>query len=152
MIPWLWLWSPNVHFPLSGGVAQHIEPNTNWFFDAITPESGIGQLEKKAFEVASYGTQLGLLNDLVLELAEADGSRLIKSQEAKDSLGRLQAICKEIKEMKEREFDTTAKNVVDDIRRLSKYNKTEYRAFLWQLEKFLHQAKEDEKNSSRNED
>jgi hypothetical protein len=59
MYPWLWIWAPQLHFPWSGGVAQRIEPNANWFFDSISGQPGNAKIEKKAFGVASYGKQLG---------------------------------------------------------------------------------------------
>jgi hypothetical protein len=34
-------------------------PNANWFFDAIPAQAGNAKIEQKAFEVASYGRQLG---------------------------------------------------------------------------------------------
>jgi hypothetical protein len=40
-------------------VAQRIEPNANWFFDSISGQAGNAKMEKKDFEVASYGRQLG---------------------------------------------------------------------------------------------
>ena len=74
MTPWLWFWMPQVqfpaiHLPFSGPVAQQIDPNTNWFFDAIRPWAGDGRIEQQAFDVASYGRQLGLITDLLLDLA-----------------------------------------------------------------------------------
>lgn len=70
MFPWLWLWAPQVQLPFSGSVAQRIEPDTNWFFGAIPARAGIGELEQKAVEVASYGRQLGLITEVLLDLAE----------------------------------------------------------------------------------
>jgi hypothetical protein len=55
MFPVFWIWSPQLHYPWSGSVAQQIEPNTNWFFDAISPTAGVAAIEKRAFERASYG-------------------------------------------------------------------------------------------------
>ena len=61
MFPWLWLYAPQLYFPWSGSVAQQIEPNVDWFFDSINAAAGDGKIERKAFDKASYGTQLGLL-------------------------------------------------------------------------------------------
>ena len=66
MFPLFWIWSPQLHYPWSGSVAQQIEPNTNWFFDAISPDSGVAAIEKKAIERASYGRPLGLINEVLL--------------------------------------------------------------------------------------
>ena len=70
MFPWLWFWAPQVHLPWSGNVAQDIEPSTSWFFRGIRPQSGDGEIEERAFAVASYGRQLGLITEVLLELAE----------------------------------------------------------------------------------
>ncbi|AKJ26805.1 hypothetical protein [Caldimonas brevitalea] len=70
MLPWLWLWNPNIHWPFSGDVVQDIAPDTRWFFGAIPPRAGVGALEKEIFETASYGRQLGLLMDVVLALSD----------------------------------------------------------------------------------
>ncbi len=72
MFPWLWLWTPQFHFPWSGNVVQNIEPETDWFFGSIQPDAGNAQIEKKIFDVASYGKQIGLISDLLLELTKSD--------------------------------------------------------------------------------
>jgi hypothetical protein len=69
MFPWLWFWSPTLHLPFSGSVAQQIEPDTQWFFAGIPAQAGNGQIEKKAFEVASYGSQLGWITEVLLAQA-----------------------------------------------------------------------------------
>lgn len=70
MFPWLWFWAPQFHFPWSGNVEQQIDPDTSWFFNAIAPSAGNGQVEQRAVKVASYGRQLGLISELLLDLAE----------------------------------------------------------------------------------
>lgn len=69
MFPWLWYWAPQVHLPWSGNVAQQIDPDTTWFFNAIAPSAGDGRVEQRAVQVASYGRQLGLISELLLDLA-----------------------------------------------------------------------------------
>lgn len=66
MYPWLWFWAPQVHFPWSGAVSQNIEPNTTWFSSLIKPGAGNAQIERRAFEVASYGRQFGLITEVLL--------------------------------------------------------------------------------------
>jgi len=39
MNPWLWYWSPVIHFPGSGDVVQDIDPVTNWFPRVLSPEA-----------------------------------------------------------------------------------------------------------------
>ena len=73
MFPWLYycFWAPQFHFPFSGAVNQDIAPTTDWFFGGIPDETGDARLEQDIFKkVASYGTQLGVLTDTVLRLAE----------------------------------------------------------------------------------
>ena len=67
MYPWLFLWAPQLQLPFSGDVAQRIEPRTQWFFDGIDASAGDGRIERRAFEVASYGRQLGLLAEVLVE-------------------------------------------------------------------------------------
>jgi hypothetical protein len=66
MFPWFFFWTPQVHWPLSGAVKQHISQDT--LFDSIEPTAGDGTLEKAIFNVSSYGTQIGTLSDVVMYL------------------------------------------------------------------------------------
>jgi hypothetical protein len=96
MVPWLWFWMPQfqfpaIHFPFSGAVAQRIEPNTNWFFDAIRPWAGNGRIEQQAFDVASYGRQLGLITDLLLDLASQQDAQTPQGKEALLRLAEIRA-------------------------------------------------------------
>lgn len=71
MFPWLYYWAPQFHYPFSGAVNQDIAPTTDWFFGGISSKAGDAKLEQDIFKkVASYGTQLGVLTDTVLWLAE----------------------------------------------------------------------------------
>lgn len=115
MFPWLWFWSPQLHFPLSGSVAQRIEPNTNWFFDAIAPQAGNGRVERKAFEVASYGRQLGLITEVLIDLAEKDPP---STAAARESLERLRAIRAAIERIKEDDADALVREIEDRLRQL----------------------------------
>ncbi|HXF45478.1 MAG TPA: hypothetical protein VNK91_05100 [Burkholderiaceae bacterium] len=115
MFPWLWLWAPQLHFPLSGSVAQRIEPNTNWFFDAIAPQAGNGRIERKAFEVASYGRQLGLITEVLLDVAQRDAPQ---SAAARAALERLRTIHAAIERIKEDDADADALEIEERLRRL----------------------------------
>lgn len=95
--PWSWFWAPELHFPFSGGVAQRIEPNSNWFFDAIRPVSGSADIERQAFEIASYGKQLGLITEVLLSMA---GEATIPADQAARSLARLKEIHGKIETLK----------------------------------------------------
>lgn len=97
MYPWTLCWAPQFHFPFSGGVAQQIEPDISWFFNGIRPEAGNADMEKQAFEVASYGKQLGLMTEVLLSLA---GKDTIDKKQAADSLARLTGIYRKIEGVK----------------------------------------------------
>jgi hypothetical protein len=97
MFPWFWFWAPRFNYPWSGNVAQDISPDTTWFFGAIKPQAGIGDVEKEIFDVASYGRQLGLITEVLLSLASAD---TIDAAKATESLTRLKAIYAEIESVK----------------------------------------------------
>lgn len=102
MYPWLWLWAPQVQLPWSGDVVQDIEPTTAWFFSGIKPGAGNARIEEKAFAIASYGKQLGLLTDVLIELAEKN---LDHGAASAGSLKELQRIRAEIEKLKESEYD-----------------------------------------------
>lgn len=97
MYPWLWFWAPTFHFPWSGGVAQQIEPNLGWFFGAIRPDAGDGTVERDAFEVATYGKQLGLITEALLGLS---GRGAVTADQANAALDRLETIRVKIESLK----------------------------------------------------
>ncbi len=123
MYPWFWIWAPQVHFPWSGGVAQRIEPNTNWFFDAIPAQAGDAKIEKKAVEVASYGRQLGLITEVLIGLTE---NGLVLSDGAKSSLERLKSIHAEIDKLKTADGQLLVSQIEDTLMNLQKTHKTEF--------------------------
>ena len=102
MYPWLWLWAPHVEFPLSGNVTQDIEPVANLFAKSRDPDAGSPKIEQKAFEVASYGKQLGLITEVLIQIAE---EALPAKGKANKSLQRLKAIAVEIEKVKNSEYD-----------------------------------------------
>ena len=74
MFPWFPFY-PGFRSPLSGDVNQDIVPVTNWFSPQIEVFRGNPRIEREVVgKVGSYGRQLGLLSEAVLELAgDADG-------------------------------------------------------------------------------
>lgn len=115
MFPWFWFWAPRFNYPWSGNVAQDISPDTTWFFGAIKPEAGNGDLEKEIFDVASYGRQLGLITEVVLSLASAD---TIDAAKAAESLKRLKEIYAEIEKVKAENSHRLAKATIAMLRKL----------------------------------
>jgi len=104
MYPWLWLWAPQIRLPWSGDVLQDIDPTTNWFFGSIKPDAGVARIEQKAFEVASYGRQIGLLTDVLIELADQNVKGTGPSDAAAKALDELKRIRSEIEKIKTREY------------------------------------------------
>lgn len=123
MFPWLFLFAPQWHLPFSGSVAQRIEPRTQWFFDAIDARAGNGQIERQAFEVASYGRQLGLLTEVLIDLAEAVPP---KSPKARESLRRIRGIQAEIENIKAGEPAALVRDVEQALDRLQKHHPAEF--------------------------
>ena len=96
MIPSLWYWAPQFQFPFGGSVAQRIEPD---FFSHISVAAGNGEVEREAFDVASYGRQLGLITEVLLSMASKDTVTRAKGEE---SLARLQVIYDKVEDVKRR--------------------------------------------------
>ena len=123
MNPWQNVWAPNVNFPWSGSVAQRIEPAASWFFDSIDENAGDARIEKKAFEKASYGKQIGLLTEVVLALCE-ENQNIDRGD--KSPLSRLMKIKLEIDEIKKQQASNAAGEIEDKLQWLKKNNAQEY--------------------------
>jgi len=95
MFPWFWLNTTKIRFPLSGEVDQDLSTDT--FFNGIKPGAGVPEIEKRAFDQASYGKQLGWLTDLILGAVAPD---TLKSDEAREALDRLKQLQAKIKRIK----------------------------------------------------
>jgi hypothetical protein len=102
MYPWFWLWAPRFEFPLSGNVSQDFEPVANLFSGSIDAQAGNPKIEQKAFGVASYGKQLGLITEVLIEIAE---QALPEEGKNNESLQRLRQIQAAIRKIKESEYD-----------------------------------------------
>ncbi len=102
MFPWFWLWAPQLRLPFSGDVAQEIEPRLDWFFAGIKPQAGNARIEARAFDVASYGDQLGVITKLLIEMAERQTAEV---QAASGPLRELRAIHERIQSIKDEECE-----------------------------------------------
>ncbi len=98
MNPWFFFWAPQVTLPFGGSVAQRIEPDTRWFFGGIAPGAGDPEIERKAFDVATYGRQLGLITELLADLAEQAPPKTAKGQKALKRLREIQLRIEQVKE------------------------------------------------------
>jgi hypothetical protein len=116
MFPWFW-WqlSPHYEFPLSGNVSQDFVMDR--FFNAIKGDAGNGSIEKKAFETASYGKQLGLILDVLLPLT---GSKAVSSKEAEKAQKNLENIYKDIYEIRQTMSREKIKEATDTLLNLKR--------------------------------
>ena len=107
MTPWIFWWAPTLRLqlPLGGDVTQDIDPELSWFFDAIPPSAGDGRIERRAFDTASYGRQLGWITEVLIGLAERDG---VPDGQAAESLQKLRRIRAEIERIKDVEYEAEA--------------------------------------------
>lgn len=117
MFPWLWIWAPHLALPLSGDVSQDIEPSMRWFFGNILPEAGNAKIEQRAFAVASYGRQLGLITDLLIELAETSLPGAGNSHTTLQELKRLRA---EIEKVKDEEYEAQLRELESSVRAITR--------------------------------
>jgi hypothetical protein len=123
MYPWLWLWAPQMNLPWSGDVAQEIEPTTSWFFRGIQPTAGDAEIEEKAFSVASYGQQLGLITEVLIDLAEQLGTQSPQSQE---SMNRLKVIRETIDRIKSAERASRVSDIASQVADVKRRGGLEY--------------------------
>lgn len=106
MYPWF-SFAPRIKFPLSGDVAQDYKPATDWFFGAIKPDAGNARIEEKAFGVASYGKQLGLITDILVDLVE----QVLPESQQSEKLLALKSIQSRIEEIKVSERDAEVNEI-----------------------------------------
>lgn len=116
MYPWFWSWAPRIQFPFSGALSQWVEPNTDWFFGSIPPQAGIGELEKKIFDVASYGRQLGLITEVLLDSVREESLQSEKGGESLARLRRIQADIENVKSEHELQLTDSAIAILEKLR------------------------------------
>lgn len=111
MNPWLFPWWGLFKGPLSGDVTQDIAPITSW----LSPQfefnfAGNRRIESEVVaDVASYGKQLGILSEAVMELA--DGNKGV-------AIDRLKKLTDEIEEVKHQHKDRLEQKVKADLDQL----------------------------------
>ncbi|HEV2610947.1 MAG TPA: hypothetical protein VGU61_11825 [Noviherbaspirillum sp.] len=121
MYPLFWFWAPQFYFPWSGSVAQRIDPHT--FFDAIRPDAGDPEIERKAFDIATYGKQLGLITEVLLGIADQG---VISPEQQASALRDLKEIRKRIEELKEDEAMRAANRISKELEQLRTRHPVEY--------------------------
>lgn len=144
MFPWfpsVWCWAPQVHFPWSGAVQQRIEPHTSWFAEQIPPEAGNARIEEQAFAKASYGRQLGLLTEVLIDVAaQAEGLQ----PQAEQALCRLRALKQEIDAIKQAEYAAAATRLADEVLAVRERGGAEFAVLVQQLRPLLAELAGDE--------
>jgi len=83
------------------------------FSESVDPEAGNPKIEQKAFEVASYGKQLGLITEVLIEIAE---EALPEKGKGNESLQRLKRIKTEIEKIKTSEYDAELNDIERKIK------------------------------------
>ncbi len=116
MFPWTFCRDLYYRFPFSGDLAQRIEPETDWFFGRITPETGDGEIEKAVFsEVATYGKQLGVLTEVVLALVEKAPKGTVSDLKALDQLKTIKQRIEDVKAGKKDRIKVNAEKWLDKL-------------------------------------
>lgn len=136
MFPCFWIWAPTLHFPWSGAVAQNIEPRTAFFEQLVPAGAGQARIEAEVTEQVSYGRQLGVLTEAVLDLA----SRLETKDAgagAGDAVRRLREIDGQIQAIKDGVQGPSADRIVRDLQALRRRGGPSYEAALLALQAML---------------
>ena len=123
--------------PWSGSVAQQIEPNTSWLFNSILPSAGSARIEKRAFDVASYGRQLGLITEVLVGLAGQAGALQPLTAAALDKLNAIKA---QIDQIKIAESHSNADQIERPLRDLKGRNAAEFAGLAARLRPLIGEA------------
>jgi hypothetical protein len=112
-------------FPFAGGNWQTID--TNWWSPNISVNfAGNAGIEREVNEdVASYGRQIGWLNEIVLALATAPGA-LDVDPAARDALHKLKRAQAEIEKIKKRRKATALDKAREALSELGKADQDAY--------------------------
>lgn len=138
MFPWFWFWAPQIHFPYSGTLTQRIDPDTHWFFQGIAPGAGNARIEERAFAVASYGKQLGLITEVLLDVARQNSPR---SAKAAKSLADLEKIAREIEGIKDSEYARATTQIAEQVDALRRKGGAPYAQLVQRLQPLLAEPK-----------
>lgn len=129
MFPMFWLLAPNIHLPWSGSVSQGFD--LEQFFNAIPARAGDGSIERKAFDIASYGRQLGWISEVLLELGQASPAL---SEQASQALSRLRQASLEIEAMKRKEQYFSDQDIADYLRKMRDSDQPRFQQLLERLQ------------------
>ncbi len=113
MNSWLFPWWGFFKGPLSGDVTQDIAPITSW----LSPQfefnfAGNRRIEAKVVaDVASYGKQLGILSEALLELADGNKGR---------GVARLKELAAQIDKVKHQDTDKLEQQIKAQLDQLKR--------------------------------
>ena len=115
MNTWLFPWWEAFRAPLSGNVTQDINPLSNLLCPQLEFNfAGNSKLESEIVaNVASFGKQLGILTEAVLELANDSGAK-------GSAINRLKELSDEIESVKLKHISEVEKRVKADLNLLVK--------------------------------
>ena len=116
MFPWLWFWSPHFYFPFSGSVAQRIEPDTDWFFAGIAPQAGNAEMERRIFDIASYGRQLGWITEVLLGMHSDDAKVQAQATQSLQRLREAQVRIEAVKKDEHAALTNAAATALEQLR------------------------------------
>lgn len=112
MNPWLFPWQGMFKGPLSGNVTQDISPDISWLSPQVEFNfAGDRRIEAEVVaDVASYGKQLGILSEAMLEIADGDKG------EAVERLRKLTNQINEVKLQHEEILEQKVKSELDQMK------------------------------------
>ena len=119
--------------PYSGGNWQTID--TKWWSPNVSVNfAGNPAIEREVTEdVASYGSQIGWLNDIVVALAKAAPDTLKPDSEAKKAFAKLEAAQQKIEEIKARRKANALDTARGALANLGAADKAAYRGLVLSL-------------------
>ncbi|WP_413111248.1 hypothetical protein [Thaumasiovibrio sp. DFM-14] len=124
MHPWYLWWQRTLNYPLSGNVNQdfqYLSPTYEFNF------AGNKEIERKAIcEVASYGKQLGILSDVLIELCD-------KQKHHSETTEKLHLMVKEINNIKERHYQVNGRKIKQQLEWLKEHNRAAFDDLLNEL-------------------
>jgi hypothetical protein len=126
MYPWLFLWSPQLNWNFS----QDVAPVTDWDLASIPPGAGDARFEKQALQVASYGKQLGLITEVLLNQA---GSDRIGKDQALQSRRRLEQVYDGIEASKKATRLKIRKALIEQLESLKAADQKEFKYVMNQV-------------------
>ncbi len=123
MSNWLFPLSGLFKSPLSGDVNQDYAPVTSWFSPQVRLNfAGDQEIESKVVsDVASYGKQLGVLTEAMLELAEGNRG---------EAVDRLKVLAEQIEQVKQQHQEKLEQRVRADLKTLQQQDPAAYKALI----------------------